>query len=195
MAAMARVPYLDERDVAPEDSELFARGLNLYRVVAHSPKAARAFERFAKFLRCENKLDPQLRELAILQIDYVTQAAYSFYGHIGYVSGNFSVINADISGMMADTAGAVNDLEPLARAVVRAAREIKLTAMISDETFAPLARAFQPEELVDLVSTMAFYNAAVRFIRSMKIDIEPHRLEQYRKNTALYPLDESTTPC
>jgi alkylhydroperoxidase family enzyme len=192
---MARVPYLDEKDVAPEDRAIFARGLNLYRVLAHSPKAARAFERFSKFLRYESRLDPRLRELAILQIGFLTHADYSFYGHIGHVSGDFAVSDADIRGMIADTKGEASDLEPLARDVLRAAREITRTAMISDEAFAPLEKAFAPEILVDLVSTMAFYNAAVRFIRSMKVDIEPHRMEQYLRNRDRYPFGEGLASC
>ena len=39
---MARLPYLDRSDLLPEHQDLLARNLNLYRVLAHSPRAARS---------------------------------------------------------------------------------------------------------------------------------------------------------
>ena len=39
---MARLPYLDRADLLPEHQDLLARNLNLYRVLAHSPRAARS---------------------------------------------------------------------------------------------------------------------------------------------------------
>ena len=39
---MARLPYLDKSDLLPEHQDLLARNLNLYRVLAHSPRAARS---------------------------------------------------------------------------------------------------------------------------------------------------------
>ena len=39
---MARLPYLDKADLLPEHQDLLARNLNLYRVLAHSPRAARS---------------------------------------------------------------------------------------------------------------------------------------------------------
>ena len=45
---MARLPYLDKSDVLPEHEDLLARNLNLYRVLAHSPRAARSLNTLAR---------------------------------------------------------------------------------------------------------------------------------------------------
>ena len=40
---MARLPYLDEADLKPEDRDLLKRPINLHRMHAHSPGMARPF--------------------------------------------------------------------------------------------------------------------------------------------------------
>jgi alkylhydroperoxidase family enzyme len=184
---MARVNYLNASDVQPDERELFRRGLNLYRVLAHSPQAARNFQSFARFLRYESRLDPRLRELAILQIGYLTRTGYSFYGHAGIVAPEFGVTEDDIRNMICETQGVPSNLEPLASTVIRAAREVTTEFEMSDETFTALEAELDEAELVDLVSTIAFYNAAIRFIKTMQIDVEPQRLAAYAKAQALYP--------
>jgi hypothetical protein len=44
---------------------------------------------------------------------------------------------------------------------------------VSDSTFAELKKSFDNEHLTDLVITMAFYNAVVRYLGTMRIDVEP----------------------
>ena len=40
---MARVPYLETSDLAPEDQDLLKRRISLFQALVNSPKAARAF--------------------------------------------------------------------------------------------------------------------------------------------------------
>ena len=39
---MARVPYLNPSDLAPENRDLLARNVNPYRALTHSPDATRS---------------------------------------------------------------------------------------------------------------------------------------------------------
>jgi alkylhydroperoxidase family enzyme len=71
---MARVPYLDKADLAPENRDLLSRNINLYRVLAHSPNGLRSFSALGKFIRHQSRLDPRLREMAILQVGYLALA-------------------------------------------------------------------------------------------------------------------------
>ncbi len=63
---MARVPYLSKSDLRPEDQDLLARDINLQRALVNSPNGARAFGRLGGFIRNKSRLDPRLREMAIL---------------------------------------------------------------------------------------------------------------------------------
>ena len=71
---MARVPYLDRKDVKPEHQDLLARNINLYRALVHSPDGLRSFSALGHFIRHTSRLDPRLRELAILQVSAISRA-------------------------------------------------------------------------------------------------------------------------
>jgi alkylhydroperoxidase family enzyme len=179
---VARVPYLDRSDLAPEHQDLLARNINLFRAMVHSPNGARAFHGLGEFIRHKSRLDPRLRELAILQVGYLTRSVYEYTHHIKIGRG-FGVPDDDIRAIAAETAGRPTGLEPLARTVLAAAREMTQGFAISDGTFAQLARALDHERLTDLVLTIAFYNAVVRFLATMQIDNEP----EYQALLAEFP--------
>ncbi len=173
--AMARLPYLDKSDVLPEHQDLLARNLNLYRLLAHSPRAARSLNTLARFIRDGSRLDPRLRQLAILQVGYVTRSAYEYSHHIR-ISREFEVSDEDIRAIAEETAGRTTTLEPLARAVLRAAREMTLDVALSDDTFAALRQGLDPERLTDLIITIGHYNSLVRVLAAMRIDVEDEYL-------------------
>ncbi len=53
---------------------------------------------------------------------------------------------------------------------------------ISDATFAALRQGLDEECLTDLVLTIAFYNAVVRFLATMEVDVEDpylHYLDEF----------------
>ena len=63
---MARLPYLEADQVAPEYRDMLKRNTNLHKLLVNSPDMARAFNGVGGFIRFKSKLDPRLRELAIL---------------------------------------------------------------------------------------------------------------------------------
>jgi alkylhydroperoxidase family enzyme len=168
---MARVPYLDRSDLLPEHQDLLARNLNLYRVLAHSPRAARSLNTLARYIRDGSRLDPRLRELAILQVGYLTRSAWEYSHHIR-IGREVGVSDDEIRAIADETAGRPTRFEPLAKAVLRAAREITTDLTVSDETFAALRKELDNERLTDLVVTISFYNGLVRLLETMRVDVE-----------------------
>jgi alkylhydroperoxidase family enzyme len=180
---MARVPYLQKSDLAEADQDLLARDITLHRAIAHSPKGARAFLGLGKFIRHESRLDPRLRELAILQVGYLARSPYEYSHHIK-IGRDFGVTDADIRGMIEETEGRASALDQKAKLVLRAAREMTAGDQVSDVTFAALREEFDHERLVDLVMTIAFYCGVVRLLASLEIDVE----DDYRRYLDEYPL-------
>lgn len=180
---MARLPYLDKEDLAPENRDLLARNINLYRLMAHSPGALRRQSALGRYIRHESRLDPRLRELAILQVGYLARSEYE-YAHHTKIAQEFGISDDDIHAVAAETEGRPTHLDPLARAVMRAAREMATGIDLSDATFAELAASLDKELMVDLLMTIAFYCGIVRFLSAMRIDNEP----EYRKMLDLFPL-------
>jgi alkylhydroperoxidase family enzyme len=183
---MARLPYLDRSDLLPEHRDLLARNINLYRVLAHSPRGARSLNTLARFIRDGSRLDPRLRQLAILQIGYITGSAYEYSHHIR-ISRDFDVSDDDIRAIAEETAGKPSSLDPLARAVLQAARELTRELKLSDETFAALEQGLEAEGLVDLFITIAHYNGLVRLMAALEIDVE----DEYRHYLDEFPLPKT----
>lgn len=183
---MARLPYLDRSDLLPEHQDLLARNLNLYRVLAHSPRAARSLNTLARYIRDGSRLDPRLRELAILQVSYLTRSAWGFSHHIR-IGREVGVTDQEIRAIADESEGRPTALDPLAKSVLRAAREMTTDLAISDQTFAALRADLDNERLTDLVVTISFYNGLVRLLATMQVDVE----EDYLPYLAAFPLPKS----
>ena len=179
---MARLPYLDLADLAPEDRTL-VRDINLSRIMMYSPDAARRQGALARYIRHESRLDPRLRELAILQVGYVARAPYEWAHHVR-IARDFGVADAEIRAIAEESAGRETSLDPLARTVLRAAREMARGPGMAADTFAQLKEALGAERLVDLVVATAFYVATCRLLASFAMDVE----DEYRPHLAEFPL-------
>ena len=178
---MARVPYLDVGDVAPADQELLKRPIALHRALVNSPSAARAFSGLGSYIRYGSKLDPRLRELAILQVGWQARSAYEWSHHVK-LGHDFGVSDHDIQALIDETAGKPTALEPLARHVLLAAREMTTEGAMTTATFTALQDALGNEQVVDLTLAIGFYNAVVRVLATLQIDVEPdymRYLEQF----------------
>jgi hypothetical protein len=75
-------------------------------------------------------------------------------------------------------------VEPLAKAILRGAREMVRELAMSEATFAEIKKELSDEHMVDLVLTIAFYCAVVRVLATMKIDNEPY----YKEVLQQYPI-------
>ena len=179
---MARLPYLEADQVAPEYRDMLKRNTNLHKLLVNSPDMARAFNGVGSYIRFKSKLNPRLRELAILQVGWLEKSEYEFTHHVK-IGKEFGVTDEDIAALMVETEGIQSRLEPVARAILKGAREMVRDLEMSMTTFAEIKRHLSNEEMVDLVLTIAFYCAVVRVLATMKIDNEPH----YREVLQQYP--------
>lgn len=169
---MARVPYLDLSDLPPEHQAILARPIALNRAMANSPNAAKAMTTLAMYIRNGSKLDARLRELAILQVGWLARSPYEWSHHVK-IGHDFGVSDADIKAIKAETAGRPTSLPELDRTALRAAREMTEGQAMADATFAALEKALGREQVIDLTLTIAFYNAVVRLLATLQIDVEP----------------------
>lgn len=180
---MARLPYLEPEQIAPEYRDMPGRNTNLHKLLVNSPEMARAFGGMGGYIRFRSTLDARLRELAILQVGWLERSEYEFTHHVK-IGREFGVTDADIEAMMHETEGRPSTLEPLARAVLRGAREMAHGLAMSAATFAEIKAHLTNQHMTDLVLTIAFYCAVVRVLATMQIDNEP----QYKEVLKQYPL-------
>lgn len=180
---MARLPYLEPDQVAPEYRDMLKRNTNLHKLLVNSPDMARAFNGLGNYIRFKSKLDPRLREMAILQVGWLERSEYEFTHHVK-IGKEFGVTDDDIKALIDETDGKTTSLEPLARVILRGAREMTRDIGMSEATFAEIKQHLSDEHMTDLVLTIAFYCAVVRVLATMKIDNEP----SYKEVLKQYPI-------
>jgi alkylhydroperoxidase family enzyme len=177
---MARVPYLEASDLPPEDQDLLKRRISLFQALVNSPNAARAFSGLGQFIRYGSKLDPRLRELAILQVGWLARSPYEWSHHVK-LGHEFGVSDDDVRALIDDTAGRATQLDDMSKMVLRAAREMTQDGAMADATFAALQQKLGNEQIVDLTITIAFYNAVVRVLATLQIDVEDDYMPYLRQ--------------
>ncbi len=139
-------------------------------MLAHSPAGTRAFRHTGGWIRFKSRFDSRLREMAILRIGVITRTDYEYSHHIEF-GRQFGMSDDDIRAVIAGPEAA--ELPELERLVLTAADEVTEDLSISTETFDALRRHLDAELLVELTIIVSYYNAVVRLLRSLEIDVEP----------------------
>jgi 4-carboxymuconolactone decarboxylase len=168
---MARIPYVTEETIPQDAKETFAKlaPMNLFKMMAHSGKMLDRYIRLGNFILTKSKLDPVLREIAILRVGYISEASYETYQH--------ERISRDI-GMTDEFIAAIKEgpdasaFDPLQRLVMRYCDDVIHNVRASDKTFNPLQEHLSVAELQELTLTIGFYMMTCRFLETFDIDIE-----------------------
>jgi alkylhydroperoxidase family enzyme len=167
---MARVPYLNQEDLAEADRALLNRPINLVRALANNPGGTRAFQNLGMWIRFDGQLDPRLRELAILQVGYLYQSDYEYSHHVK-LGRDFGLTDDDLKLIgPADGAPAPDEEAAL---VLAAATEMVKDVELSEPTWQRAVELLGTPVAIELVLVIAHYCAVVRVLASLKIDVEP----------------------
>ncbi len=180
---MARVPYNDPDDLPEDRRDLLRRNVNLLRAMTHSLDCCQHFSRFAQWVRFESRLDPRLRELAILQVGYLARSPYEYSHHLK-ICLDFGVTEDDIRDLAAYNEGRENGFGELERLVLQGAAEMTEEGEMRAATFEALAGHFDHERMIDLVVITGTYCGLVRILASLDIEVEP----EYQTHLDKFPL-------
>jgi alkylhydroperoxidase family enzyme len=179
---VARLPYLDAADLAPEDRDLLVRPIHLYRAMVNSPGITRAFLGLANQIRHASALDARLREIAILQVAWTMRSAYEWSHHVR-IGRQFGVNDAEIRAV---AGGDPATLDPLARLVRRAAEEIAAGGAVEDALLAELRAHLDEAALTELLLIAGIYVGLSRFLAVAGIEVEADYMAELRE----FPLPE-----
>jgi|SRR5271166_3277099 len=175
---MARLPYLKRDEVAGDDRKFFdlavtkpdAPGSRLFGILAYAPNLMRRFGAFGNEILNKTQLDPKLRELAISMVGFLSRSNYEFTHHWN-ISLQVGVQREQLEKLGEWESSAVfKDNE---RAVLRYAVEATRNVRVADSTFNALRSFLDNRRILELVESVAFYNAVVRILEPMQIEVEP----------------------
>lgn len=169
---MARVKYREKADLPEAEQYLLERPINLFKALANNTEAMKAFGGPGLWIRHKCPLNPRLREMAILQVGYVTNSAYEFSHHVK-LSKQYGVVADDISAIIAESRGEKTSLSELEKAALKASRQMTLEMTIDDDVWSVLEAGLGVERLIELVLIIAHYAYVVRVLGALKVDVEP----------------------
>jgi len=168
---MARLPYPDLKTLAADTQEFFRKlpALNIFRMMAGGEGLLPVFVRLGNYLLYKSKLDPILREIAIIRVGVLSKASYEVFQHerIGRGLGMSDRLIAAVHGGPDDPG-----FDELQRLVMRFTDEVVTNVRASDGTFQALQARLPLRELQELAITIGYYMTVSRFLENFDIDIE-----------------------
>lgn len=171
---MARVRLNETADLPDSHRWMFEkmeqRGtlLNLYRALAHSPEMLRRFMKLGSYFLEEGRLDPKLRELAILRAGFACRAPYEIAQHVA-IGRRAGLSDSQIRGIASPHVGL---FEPREMAVLAYAGELSSDSNVSDATYDAVAEFLSEEEIVELTLVTGYYNMVSRALNALRVDID-----------------------
>jgi len=169
---MARIPYFKPEDAYAEKLVLLEMKpqLNLFKIVTHATtKIARKFIGLPSAVLRDGKLDPMLREMAIIRTGILCHSGYEVYQH-RIVSKRMGMPEEKLEALnIGSTAPVFSGIE---RLVLRFTEETVQKHKASDETFAALSKHFSYEVLVEMAIAVGCYMMVSTFLNNFEVDIE-----------------------
>lgn len=168
---MSRIPYFDYNALDEKSRPLFDMmpKLNVFRMIAHASSLRREFIRLGAAILYNQKLDPSLREMAIIRTGILCNASYEVHQHKA-IARKLNMPEEKIGAIDKGSSSPVfNELEQL---VLRMAEEIFIRRKAGDETFNAILAHLSHEEMVELVVTIGYYQMVSCFLETFLVDIE-----------------------
>jgi alkylhydroperoxidase family enzyme len=165
---MARIPYPEAP--TPETAEFLVRlgSLNVNRMMSHAAPVLEGFAKLGLGILRKGKLDPALRELAILRVGVNCASEYEWHQHVGFAR----AVGAREAAIEAVRTGRYEELEELEQIVVAFADEICRDRGASAQTLARAQLHFDAERLVELTMTCGYYIMTAGFLKTFDIEAE-----------------------
>lgn len=168
---MARIPY-PEPDNLEKEVRAQLEGLaplNIFLMLAHGGGLLRSFVDLGTYLLFKTRLDPVLREIAIIRVGVLSASKYEVFQH--------ERIGRQL-GMKSDLLNAIHDgpespcLTPLQGLVIRYTDEVVRNVRASDGLFHLLKDQLSIRPLQELTVTIGYYMMVCRFLENFEVDLE-----------------------
>jgi len=171
---MARVEYPDidspeaQQMVEQIRTERGGRLPHLFHMQLYNPAIADGWLRLGTAVRFKSELDSATRELAICLVARLTGAEYEWRAH-RRIAVEEGVPEAQLDSIVEWRTGKFDGTQ---RAVLALAEGLTKNVAVDDETFAAAQTHLTDRQMVELVTTVSYYNMVSRFLVGLRIDLE-----------------------
>ena len=169
---MPRIPYANPADLTTETRAAVEKApINVMRMLAGtSPAVFEAYGKYAAAFFAPGGLAPDLRELAILRVGYLSHASYETNGHetfarkVGLDEGHIAAIQH--GGQHPDT------LSPVQQAVLDFTDDVVLRVRASDATLAAARQHLGDRQVLDLILLIGLYMTVCRLLETTGVEAD-----------------------
>jgi alkylhydroperoxidase family enzyme len=168
---VARLPYVDPETASDELKRTFEEvpfKLNIIRMAAHAETAIRPLLRLGQAILTAQELDPVTRELAILLVARLIPAEYEWVQHEALARG-IGIPDEQIEAVRREELGA-GVFDARQQLALRFTAEVVRDGDAGDATFAEMAGAFSPREIVELTLAIGYYMMLGRVMNVTRLD-------------------------
>lgn len=174
---MARIPLIEPGE-HPELAGLSAkfsgarRGkvLNLYKLLLQSPEVADGWFGHMNAVRWGTSLSGRVRELIIIRVAWLLDAAYAKRQHIPKLAAADGVDEATCNAL-ADWRGS-GTFSAAERALLAYVDAVTTSAKVPDDVFAALGSHYDARAIVEITVIAATYNMHARVTNAVQLDLE-----------------------
>lgn len=170
-----RISPLTDEEMTPQQKEVlepqFGRGrvFNIFRTLAHAPKAYKRFMVWGGYILSDkNDLPPREREIVILRAGYNWKAGYEWAQHVR-IGKECGLTDAEIEQIKVGPTGA--NWTPTESAMLQAVDELTADSFITDETWAKLGDLSEKQRM-DLVMTTGNYTMVCMMLNSFGVQLD-----------------------
>ena len=175
---MPRIPYPLPEQIDEEARKIMAAipPINVMRMLSHSGSVMAGFGAFGHRILYDLKIDPVLREMAIVRVGHLSRSAYELAQHNRFIA-DLGVSPEKIAGLGTDIRHpAFTDVE---QAVLAFTDDIVANVRASDESLAALRRHFSDRQVVELIMLIGNYRMLCMLLETCGVEIEaPGSVEQ-----------------
>jgi 4-carboxymuconolactone decarboxylase len=175
---MPRIAYADPASLSDAKRQMLARiPANVIRMLAGASDAV--FDGFGAFtvgfMGPDSPLSPQLREIAILRVGYLSNAAYEVFQpealarHVGLSDEQIAAIKT--GGAAASVLGEAG------AAVLAFIDDLLKNVRAGDETLAGIRKHLDDAQVIDLILVSGLYMMVSRFLETTGVEIDNSSIE------------------
>ena len=179
---MPRLPYVSSEELSPDQREAYAHigrvrgdpdtGHSVplpFQVLFNSPGAAASVASLGEYLRFSSRLDPVVRETAILSTVHEMGSEYE-WAHHEPVARQAGVRDEVIESIKSGRAPM--GLPAKEGVFAQAAKELVARGTLTDRTFEAVLHLLGPQQTVDLIVLIGYYTMIVRVMDALGIELE-----------------------
>jgi alkylhydroperoxidase family enzyme len=168
---MARLPYPESAELTDKSKKILAMtpDINIFRMLGHCDTLIETFLFLGGAILTRTRLDPRLRELAIVRAAVHCGSAYELNQH-DEIAREVGVTQDQLDALRSNpTADVFNEKE---RSIIRFTDEVAREVKASDESFSAIAEFLSPCEVQELIIAIGYYSMVGRFLETLEVDME-----------------------